>query len=176
MRAVSRGPIIIVAVCAGLAIAGCGGDDSSESDSPQAAKQQDESAKQPDQGTRTDTTTKPTVVVPDGPPPGQLVKNDLVKGNGAVAKAGDRVSVQYVGVDYKTGEEFDTSWGREPFSFGLGAGEVITGWDQGVAGMQVGGRRELIIPPDLAYGAEGAPGAIAPNATLVFVVDLLAVE
>jgi peptidylprolyl isomerase len=88
----------------------------------------------------------------------------------------NEVTVQYVGVDYKNGKEFDSSWSRnEPFSFTLGAGEVIPGWDQGVEGMKVGGRRELIIPPNLAYGEAGAPPAIGPNETLVFVIDLLEV-
>jgi peptidylprolyl isomerase len=87
------------------------------------------------------------------------------------------VTDQYVGVNYKNGKEFDSSWSRyEPYSFQLGAGMVIPGWDQGVQGMKVGGRRELIIPPELAYGPEGSPPAIGPNETLVFVIDLLAVS
>ena len=86
------------------------------------------------------------------------------------------VSVEYVGVGYESGKEFDASWGREPFAFQLGAGMVIPGWDQGVEGMKAGGRRELIIPPELAYGAAGSPPAIGPNETLIFVIDLLAVE
>ena len=102
---------------------------------------------------------------------------EIVEGDGAEAKAGDEVTVQYVGVGYKTGEEFDSSWSRgEPFTFTLGAGEVIPGWDQGIDGMKVGGRRELIIPPDLAYGPAGSPPAIGPNETLIFVVDLLEVN
>ena len=107
----------------------------------------------------------------------KLTEKELVKGTGAEAKSGDEVTVQYVGVDYKTGKEFDASWDRgEPFSFTLGAGEVIPGWDQGVEGMKVGGRRELIIPPELAYGPAGSPPAIGPNETLIFVIDLLAVK
>ena len=102
---------------------------------------------------------------------------DLEEGTGAEAKAGDEVTVQYVGVNYKNGKEFDASWDRgEPFAFQLGAGMVIPGWDQGVEGMKVGGRRELIIPPELAYGPEGSPPAIGPNETLIFVIDLLEVE
>ena len=97
----------------------------------------------------------------------KLEIKDLKKGTGTEAKSGDEVTVQYVGVNYKTGEEFDSSWSRnEPFTFTLGAGEVIPGWDQGVDGMKVGGRRELIIPPELAYGAAGSPPAIPPNETL----------
>jgi peptidylprolyl isomerase len=130
-----------------------------------------------DSSTITDTSTKPTVEVPDEPPPSELVTEDLVTGDGEEAQPGDRVSVQYVGVIYETGEEFDASWDRgEPLPFQIGGGEVIPGWDQGVAGMRVGGRRQLVIPPDLAYGAQGQPPTIGPNATLVFIVDLLSVE
>jgi len=114
--------------------------------------------------------------VPDGEPPAQLEETELIEGTGKEAKSGDEVTVQYVGVGYESGEEFDSSWSRnEPFSFTLGAGEVIPGWDQGVAGMKVGGRRELVIPPELAYGEAGAPPAIGPNETLIFVVDLVEV-
>lgn len=122
--------------------------------------------------------TKPTVTIPDGPPPTLLVHEDLVVGAGTEAVAGKSVEVQYVGVSWSTKKQFDASWDRggSPFSFQLGAGQVIRGWDQGVAGMRVGGRRRLVIPPDLGYGARGAGGAIGPNETLVFVVDLLAVR
>ena len=118
---------------------------------------------------------KPAIPKPKAKkPPKTLVVKDVVKGSGKTAKAGDAITVQYVGVDYKTGKQFDASWDRgQPFQFQLGAQMVIPGWDQGVAGMKVGGRRELIIPPDLAYGPQGQPPAIAPNATLVFVVDLV---
>ncbi len=121
--------------------------------------------------------SKPTVEVPDGPPPKELRIEDLEEGDGPEAETGDRVSVQYVGVDYETGEEFDASWDRgEPFQFQLGSGQVIPGWDEGVVGMKVGGRRELIIPPDLAYGAQGQPPDIGPNATLIFVIDLVSID
>jgi peptidylprolyl isomerase len=120
---------------------------------------------------------KPKVEVPKGDPPSKLEIEDIVKGKGAVAKKGDSVTVQYVGVLYDGGTEFDASWNRnEPFPFELGAGMVIPGWDEGVAGMKEGGRRKLIIPPDLAYGPQGQPPTIPPNSTLVFVVDLLKVE
>jgi FKBP-type peptidyl-prolyl cis-trans isomerase len=120
--------------------------------------------------------TKPKVEVPKGAPPKNLVIKDLEKGKGPSAKAGDEVTVHYVGVLYKNGKQFDASWDRnEPFSFELGTGAVIAGWEQGIEGMKVGGRRELIIPPDLAYGSEGG-GTIPPNSTLIFVVDLTAVE
>jgi peptidylprolyl isomerase len=123
-----------------------------------------------------DTGPKPTVEVPKGPPPAQLVVKDLKAGDGAEAKAGDQVSVQYVGVLYDGGKEFDSSYDRgQPFSFQLGSGQVIPGWDQGVQGMKVGGRRELIIPSGLAYGKTGQPPTIPPNAALVFVIDLVSV-
>jgi peptidylprolyl isomerase len=118
--------------------------------------------------------TKPTVTVHTGAPPSTLVTKEIVKGTGPEAKAGQSVSVNYVGVLYHGGKEFDSSWKRsEPFTFTLGKGQVIKGWDQGVAGMKVGGRRELIIPAELAYGKTGSPPTIPPNAPLVFVVDLL---
>jgi peptidylprolyl isomerase len=121
--------------------------------------------------------TKPKVTVPSGPPPKKLTIKDLEKGSGPAAKSGDEVTVNYVGVDYKTGKEFDASWDRgEPFSFELGSGAVIPGWEEGIEGMKVGGRRELIIPPSLGYGSAGSPPTIPPNETLVFVVDLEAVE
>ena len=120
---------------------------------------------------------KPDVSVPDADPPTELVIIDDVVGDGAEATPGSTVSVHYVGVSWSTGKQFDASWDRlEPFRFGLGAGQVIAGWDEGVAGMQVGGRRTLHIPPHLGYGARGAGGAIKPNETLVFVVDLLEVR
>jgi len=118
--------------------------------------------------------TKPAVTVPTGAPPTTLVTKEIVKGTGPEAKAGQSVSVNYVGVLYHGGKEFDSSWKRsEPFTFTLGKGQVIKGWDQGVAGMKVGGRRELTIPAELAYGKTGSPPTIPPNAPLVFVVDLL---
>ena len=102
---------------------------------------------------------------------------DLKKGTGATAKNGSQVTVNYVGVAYSNGKQFDSSFDRgQAFPFTLGAGEVIPGWDQGIEGMKVGGRRQLTIPPDLAYGPQGSPPAIGPNETLIFVVDLLSVQ
>jgi len=124
-----------------------------------------------------DLTQKPVVEIPDGPPPTELVVEDLVVGEGAEAKAGTSPSMQYVGVAWSTKRQFDASWDRgQPFSFRLGQGQVIAGWDQGVAGMRVGGRRRLTIPSELGYGARGAGGDIGPGETLVFVVDLLGVR
>jgi peptidylprolyl isomerase len=117
---------------------------------------------------------KPEIDFPGGEPPAELEITDIWEGDGRAASAGDRVTVHYVGVAHSTGEEFDASWNRgEPLSFQLGAGQVIAGWDQGVQGMKVGGRRQLIIPPDLAYGDRGAGNRIAPGETLIFVCDLV---
>src|SRR5580692_2485821 len=125
-------------------------------------------------GRRIMSTGKPEVDFPGGEPPADLEITDIWEGDGKVASAGDTVSVHYVGVAFSTGEEFDASWDRgDPLQFRLGAGRVIAGWDQGVQGMRVGGRRQLIIPPGLAYGDRGAGNAIAPGETLIFVCDLV---
>jgi peptidylprolyl isomerase len=117
---------------------------------------------------------KPEVDFPGGEPPAELEVADIWAGDGKEARAGDTVEVHYVGVAYSTGEEFDASWNRgEPLRFRLGAGQVIAGWDQGVQGMKVGGRRQLIIPPGLAYGDRGAANVIKPGETLIFVCDLV---
>jgi peptidylprolyl isomerase len=121
----------------------------------------------------TDLSKKPGIPKPSGSPPSALVSKDIVVGKGKPAKKGDKVSVQYVGVTFSTGEEFDASWDRgQPFDFQIGKGMVIPGWDKGVPGMRVGGRRELTIPADLAYGPQGQPPTIGPNETLIFVIDL----
>ncbi len=151
--------------------AGCGGGGSSSSSEATTVEASKDSAE------ASSGKTKPKVRVPNRPPPKKLVIRDLERGTGAEAKAGDEVEVQYVGVNYKRGDQFDASWDRnEPLSFQLGRGMVIPGWDQGIKGMKVGGRRELIIPPNLAYGPAGRPPAIPPNETLIFVVDLLSVH
>ena len=120
---------------------------------------------------------KPSVTIPEGEPPDSLVSEDITVGDGAEAEPGKNVVVHYVGVAWSNGKQFDASWDRnESFDFRLGAGQVIQGWDAGVAGMKVGGRRRLTIPPALGYGSRGAGGVIKGGETLVFVVDLLGVS
>ena len=156
--------LLIVLACAALSVAGCGADSEETSSSKPEA-------------TSTPAPTKPEITVPKGKAPKKLVIKDIKEGTGATAEAGKQVSVQYVGISFLNGRQFDASWDRgEPFSFQLGTGSVIPGWDQGVEGMKVGGRRQLVVPPDLAYGAQGSPPTIGPNETLVFVFDLLNVE
>jgi peptidylprolyl isomerase len=190
-----RGALVLAALAAAGAIAGCGSSSSSKEIAPgnenpnataEAAKQEASESKSttasatPSAATVKTPTTgplskEPTVTPPSGPAPTKLVTKELIKGTGAEAKAGESVTVNYVGVLYKTGKVFNASWeSKQPFTFVLGRKQVITGWDNGVVGMRVGGRRELIIPADEAYGSRGSPPAIPPNAPLVFVVDLLA--
>jgi peptidylprolyl isomerase len=151
-----------------LALAGCGGDDeggeTAATPTPQATPTPDNK----------DTSKKPVVTVPDELPPDELQIEDIVKGKGRKAKKGDKVSMQYVGVAWSTGVEFDSSWDAgQPFEFTLGEGGVIKGWDEGIPGMQKGGRRMLTIPADQAYGAQGQPPSIGPNECLRFIVDLV---
>lgn len=164
--------LLILFACLTLVVSGCGSDDSSTTSSSGG---EEATTEKPAEAPKKK--TKPQVKTQKGAPPTQLVTNDLEEGSGAAAKAGDEVTVQYVGVNYKSGKEFDASWDRgEPFTFALGSGMVIPGWEEGVAGMKVGGRRELVIPPELGYGSAGSPPAIPPNETLVFVVDLEAIN
>jgi len=122
-------------------------------------------------------TEKPEITIPDGPPSYQLELDDLVVGEGEAAVAGHIVEVHYVGVSWSSQKQFDASWDRgDTFKFKLGKGDVIQGWDQGVVGMKVGGRRKITIPPMLGYGKRGAGGVIGPDETLVFVVDLIGVR
>jgi peptidylprolyl isomerase len=164
----------IAALLAGvLAVTGCGNDNEKSAATPAATQTPAATAT----AAPAAEPKKPTVRVPKTKPPKKLVVKDLRKGTGPAAKPGDTVTVQYVGVNFKGGKQFDASWDRgQPFSFSLGGGQVIKGWDLGVAGMKVGGRRMLMIPPDLGYGPNGSPPVIKPNETLVFVVDLLAVQ
>lgn len=172
-----RGALLTIAACLALVFAGCGDDDSSTTtsggDETSAAKQAEPSK----QAESTVEKTKPKVTVPKGAPPKKLVTRDIKVGRGPSARAGSEVTVHYVGVGYDSKQQFDASWDRgEPITFPLGAGEVIPGWEQGLEGMLTGGRRELIIPPDLGYGPAGYPPAIGPNETLIFVVDLVDVK
>lgn len=179
-----RSALTLAALAAALLIAGCGSSSSSSTISVGAQNPADNALIKAGGETPTSTTAKtpvsgplssePKVTPPSGAAPSKLVIKDLITGTGPEAKAGQTVTVNYVGVLFHGGKEFDASWKRsEPFTFALGKGQVIPGWDQGVAGMKVGGRRELIIPPALAYGPKGSPPTIPPNAPLVFVVDLL---
>jgi peptidylprolyl isomerase len=184
-------------ICLGLAalgaaalIAGCGGSGGSSTITVGNENKADEAlaskSAPPTSSTSTSTTAaaktptsgplskEPHVTPPSGPAPTKLVTKEIIAGTGAEAKSGDAVTVNYVGALYHGGKVFDASWKRnEPFPFTLGKGQVIPGWEQGVIGMKVGGRRELIIPAALAYGAKGSPPTIPANEPLVFVVDLL---
>jgi peptidylprolyl isomerase len=172
------GLFALLAVVVMLGPASCGGDDDDgDAASPAAAEEQTEPAEPTPSEQREaleDTSTKPEIPRPSGSPPRRLEKEDIVRGKGPAAKPGDTVLVHYAGVTFSTGEEFDASWNSgQPIRFPLGGGKVIEGWDKGIVGMKVGGRRMLTIPPELAYGAQGFPPAIGPNETLVFVVDML---
>lgn len=169
-----RFPIVITFLCAAFAFAGCGGGSDSSTGSSESTSTGSSESSTAEQESAAK--TKPKVTVPKGAPPKKLEIKEIEKGTGAAAEPGDEVTVQYVGVGYKSKEEFDSSWSRnEPFTFLLGTGQVIPGWEKGIVGMKVGGRRELIIPANLAYGSAGTP-SIGPNETLIFVVDLLAAE
>jgi peptidylprolyl isomerase len=179
--------VYLTAILVALLIAGCGSSSKSSSSSNSGTSGQTGS-------TAASTTTqvhagkppkvtgslkaKPVIAAPDGYPPEKLVIKDIKKGTGKKAKSGSKLTMMYVGLNWSDGTEFDTNWkpGAKPFPFTLGAGGVIKGWDQGVKGMRVGGRRELIIPPALGYGAAGQGSTIPPNETLVFVVDLKSVK
>jgi peptidylprolyl isomerase len=146
-------PISFIVLCTVLVLAGCGGSGSSSGGK-----------------------TKPEVTAPNGPPPKKLVIEEIEKGTGAAVKVGDEVTVKWLGAHYKDGKEFGSSWAdHDTFTFLTNAGRVIPGWDRGMIGMRVGGRRKLIIPPPLAYGHSGTP-EVPPNETLIYVVDLLAIK
>jgi peptidylprolyl isomerase len=183
-----RRPLALLALPAllvALALAACGDDDESASAGGSAETSQEESEpRSGDTGTETeaapdltDTSVKPVIDKPTGTPPRRLEKEDIVKGKGPGARPGDTVIVNYVGVSFSTGEEFDASWDTgQPYPVQLGAGTVIEGWEKGLVGIRKGGRRELIIPPEMAYGAKGAPPSIGPNETLVFVIDAIEIQ
>ena len=177
-----------------LALAACGGGEqtasipsgdetTAASSEPEPAAEEPEAPAKPGKPTAAtralaaaisgDGKKKPRIRKPKGDPPEALVIHDITKGSGPAAKSGQQIEVDYAGVAWSTGVEFDASWKRgDTFPFTLGNGDVIPGWDQGIVGMKKGGRRMLVIPPDLAYGAQGSPPSIGPNETLVFVVDL----
>jgi peptidylprolyl isomerase len=164
-------PVLLAA--AALAVAGCGSDDKADTSTPAASSDSSSStADVADVKVSTDLTKKPTVPSLEGLPPEKLVTKDIVPGKGAAAKVGDNITVEYVGVSYSTDKEFDASWGREPFKTALQSPGIIEGWVKGIAGMKVGGRRVLLIPPDLGYGEQGQQPDIAPSETLIFVIDL----
>lgn len=185
---------IVAVVFASLVAAGCGGGSSSaetsssESSEATTASEKFEIPVQGQPPTRTEKEIEakwdgkgllgpqPKPIIPKQPPPEELVVQDLINGKGRAARKGSEITVQYVGVNYKTGKEFDASWRYgKPFTFELGAGFVVPGWEEGLEGMEVGAQRELIIPPELGYGYRRQEG-IPPGSTLVFVVDLLKVE
>ena len=182
MERLVRSVLTLIAVVALVGLAACGDDDSGGGSSADTNTQEDtatETASAPadSEGALKDTSKKPALPKPTGSPPRKLVKEDIVVGSGPGAKPGDTVVVHYVGMNFSNGKEFDASWDRgQPFPVQLGRGMVIPGWDRGLVGIKKGGRRELIIPPELGYGAEGAPPEIPPNETLVFVVDAISVN
>jgi peptidylprolyl isomerase len=180
-----RHVLTLIAVVAVLGIAACGDDDDSSNGgggSADTSAQQDtatETAPSPGdaEAALKDTSKKPAIPKPNGSPPRKLVTDDIVVGKGPGAKAGDTVVVHYVGMNFSNGKEFDASWDAgQPFPVQLGEGMVIPGWDKGLIGIKKGGRRELIIPPELGYGAQGYPPDIPPNETLVFVVDAISIN
>jgi peptidylprolyl isomerase len=162
----------LLVLLAALTVCACGGDEE-----PERTSATTETSPAAAEEALKDTSVKPEILRPTGSPPRRLEKEDIVKGKGRAARAGDNVVVHYVGVNFSNGEEFDASWDvGQPFPFPLGGGQVIEGWDRGIVGMREGGRRKLTIPPELAYGAAGSPPDIGPNETLVFVVDLLEIR
>jgi peptidylprolyl isomerase len=184
-----RLPALVALLALALAAAGCGGSSKNESQADKSAAKAEQEAKtqepipepkpitsptvKPTPG-EADINTKPKVPKGSGSPPTTLKAETLIEGKGDAIKNGQQATVNYVGVTFKDGKEFDSSWGKgkQPFQFALGGGQVIPGWDQGVLGMKVGERRRLTIPSDLAYGAQGSPPKIGPNEALIFDIDL----
>jgi peptidylprolyl isomerase len=183
-----RHPIALSLAVLSLAAAGCGEEEASEvadearqEQGPQSQEEVGGSAQEARGEAATAEQaaqrTKPEIEVPEGPPPEQLRIEDVIEGSGPEVSAGQQIAVNYIGVAYSSGEEFDNSFDRGmPFEFALGGGMVIPGWDQGIEGMKVGGRRRLTIPSELAYGPQGQPPAIGPDETLIFEIDLLAAQ
>ena len=172
-----RPVLILIAVVAVLGAAACGDDDDSSSGSEQKENAEQSTETVPPEEALEDTSTKPVIPKPTGSPPRKLVKEDIVKGKGPGAKPGDTVTVNYVGMNFSNGVEFDSSWDSgAPFPVQLGTGSVIAGWDKGLVGVKKDGRRKLVIPPEMGYGAEGYPPDIPPNETLVFVIDVVSID
>jgi peptidylprolyl isomerase len=176
---ISRTGLPALLAAAAIAVAGCGGSTASKTAEIPAGPAPAAAPAPPAPKASTnlkDTKTKPVVPKQTGAPPKKLVVKDIVVGKGRAAKNGDKLSMQYVGVLFKTGEQFDASWDNgAPFDFTLGQGNVIPGWDKGLVGIKPGGRRELIIPSKLGYGPRGQGTTIPPNSALVFIVDALSV-
>lgn len=175
----SRAATALAVLGAGALVAGCGSSGSStitignenKADNALIKASEEQAVKTPTSGPLSE---EPKITVPSSPAPTKLVTKDLIVGTGAEAKKGDTVTVNYVGALYKNGSVFDASWTRkEPFQFTIGSHSVIAGWEEGVVGMKVGGRRELIIPASLGYGKAGSPPKIPGNSPLIFIVDLL---
>ncbi len=179
-----RHVLTLIAVVAVLGVAACGDDDENGDGGASGGADtaaQEETTTEPSpsdaEAALKDTSTKPVIPKPTGTPPRKLVKEDIVQGTGPGAKPGDTVVVHYVGMNFSNGQEFDASWDAgAPFPVELGTGAVIAGWERGLVGIKEGGRRELIIPPELGYGAQGFPPDIPPNETLVFVIDAVSVN
>ena len=168
--------LLALTLTAALAVAAAGCGSSNDSSTSSSATPADTGTTQAQAPATAQPRPKPKVNVPKGKPPKKLVVKDLIKGTGPAAKPGDPITVNYIGVNYADGKAFDNSYDRgQSFPFQLGGGQVISGWDNGLVGMRVGGRRMLIIPPSQGYGAQGQPPVIKPNETLVFVVDLLSI-
>jgi len=183
MARLVRPIVILIAAVALTSVAACGDDDDSGgSGGPAETNQQDtgtatEASPAEAAEALKDTSVKPVIPKPTGSPPRKLVKEDIVKGMGPGAKKGDTLVVHYVGMNFSNGREFDASWDTgSPFPLQLGAGQVIAGWDKGLVGIKKGGRRKLVIPPELGYGAQGYPPDIPPNETLVFVIDAVSIN
>lgn len=166
-----RGAAAILGAALALAVGGCTGEEAPDGSDDTAG----EEVAPPDLASKPDLVT----VLPDdrGDPPDTLQVEDLVVGEGEVAEEGARLTVEFVGASWSSGQQFDATWDRgQPYSFTLGAGEVIRAWDEGLSGMRVGGRRALVVPPDLAYGDRGSAAGIGPGETIVFIIDLLEVD
>jgi peptidylprolyl isomerase len=175
-RPMLRPILLLIAVVAVLGATACGDDDEGSSNAGQQPDITQTETGPTEEGLK-DTNVRPAIPKPTGTPPRKLVKRDIVKGKGPGAKPGDTVTVNYVGMNFSNGVEFDSSWDSgQAFPVQLGAGMVIEGWDKGLIGIKKGGRRMLTIPPEMGYGAEGFPPDIPPNETLVFVVDAVSIK